>query len=53
MDPALDILNRALKGDSGVLSFLERTVAIYVFDGTNPGQPNIRFVEHGTFLIKL
>jgi hypothetical protein len=53
MDPALDILNRALKGDSGALSFLERTVAIYVFDRTNPGKPKIRFVEHGTFLIKL
>lgn len=39
MDPALSILDRALKGDAGSLSFLERTAAIYVYDGTNPGQP--------------
>lgn len=41
MDPALAILDRALKGDVGALSFLERTASIYVFDGTNPGQPKI------------
>ena len=37
MDPALSILDRALKGDAGALSFLERTTAIYVYDCTNPG----------------
>ena len=41
MDPALAILDRALKGDVGALSFLERTASIYVYDGTNPGQPKI------------
>ena len=41
MDPALGILDRALKGDVGALSFLERTASLYVFDGTNPGQPKI------------
>lgn len=41
MDPAIAILDRALKGDVGALSFLERTASIYVFDGTNPGQPKI------------
>jgi len=39
MDPALGILDRALKGDAGALSFLERTASIYVYDGTVPGQP--------------
>ncbi len=39
MDPALSVLDRALKGDAGALSFLERTAGIYVYDGTNPGQP--------------
>lgn len=41
MDPALAILDRSLKGDVASLSFLERTSSIYVFDGTNPGQPKI------------
>ncbi len=40
MDPALAILDRALKGDVGALSFLERTASIYIFDGTNR-QPKI------------
>ena len=39
MDQALSILDRALKGDPGALNFLETTAAIYVYDGTNPGQP--------------
>lgn len=37
MDPALSILDRALKGDAGALSFLDRTASIYVYDCTNPG----------------
>lgn len=37
MDPALSILDRALKGDAGALSFLERTAAIYVYDSTTSG----------------
>jgi len=41
MDPALEILDRALKGDKGALTFLERTVSIYVYDGTNRGQPKL------------
>jgi hypothetical protein len=41
MDPALALLDRSLKGDVAALSFLERTASIYVFDGTNPGQPKI------------
>ena len=39
MDPALSILDRALKGDAGALTFLESTASIYVYDGTNSGQP--------------
>ena len=34
----IDILDKALKGDSGALSFLERTSSIYVYDGVNPLQ---------------
>jgi len=41
MDPTLAILDRGLKGDVGALSFLESTASIYIFDGTNPGQPKI------------
>ncbi len=41
MDPTLAIIDQALKGDVGALSFLERTASIYVFDGTNPGRPKI------------
>ena len=40
MDPALSILDRALKGDAGALSFLERTAAIYVYDSTGPTGSN-------------
>lgn len=39
MDPALDVLDRALRGDAGALSFLERTASIYVLDATSPGTP--------------
>ena len=39
MDPTLEILDRALKGDAGALSFLERIASIYVYDGTAPRQP--------------
>ena len=39
MDPALDILNRALVGDHGALSFLDRTSSIYVLDATDPSKP--------------
>jgi len=41
MDPALFILDNALKGDSGSLVFLERVASIYVFDGTNPNNQMI------------
>jgi len=41
MDPALSILDRALGGDTGALSFLERTASIYVYDVTNSAQPKI------------
>lgn len=39
MDPALDILNRALTGDHGALAFLDRTSSIYVLDATDPSKP--------------
>ena len=39
MDPALDVLNRALAGDHGALSFLDRTSSIYVLDATDPAKP--------------
>jgi hypothetical protein len=39
MDPALDVLKRALVGDDGALSFLDRTSAIYVLDATDPSRP--------------
>lgn len=39
VDPALDVLNRALHGDHGALSFLERTTSIYVIDATDPSKP--------------
>jgi hypothetical protein len=38
-DPALDVLNRALRGDHGALAFLERTTSIYVIDATDPSKP--------------
>jgi hypothetical protein len=39
VDPALDVLNRALHGDHGALSLLERTSSIYVLDATDPSKP--------------
>lgn len=39
MEPALDVLNRALHGDAGARAFLERTSSIYVLDVTNPSDP--------------
>ncbi len=41
MDPALSIVDKALKGDAGALSFLEQTVSIYIYDCTNPSHPKI------------
>jgi hypothetical protein len=35
MEPALDVLNRALQGDPGARSFLDRTTSIYVLDATD------------------
>jgi hypothetical protein len=35
MEPALDVLNRALQGDPGACSFLDRTTSICVLDATN------------------
>jgi hypothetical protein len=40
MDPTLSILDRALKGDAGALSFLVRTASIYVYDCTNTNPQN-------------
>ena len=39
MEPALDVLNRALQGDEGARSFLDRTSSIYVLDATDVSQP--------------
>lgn len=39
MEPALDVINRALHGDHGARSFLERTSSIYVLDATDPSKP--------------
>lgn len=39
MEPALDVINRALGGDPGARSFLERTTSIYVLDVTDKSQP--------------
>ena len=39
MEPALNILDRALHGDSGALSFLEKTASIYILDATNVNSP--------------
>jgi len=39
MNPALGLLQNALKGEEGALSVLERTATIYVYDGTNPQEP--------------
>jgi hypothetical protein len=39
MEPALDVINRTLQGDSRARSFLERTTSIYVLDLTDPSKP--------------
>ena len=39
MEPALDVLDRALQGDDGALAFLERTSSIYVLDVTDQTNP--------------
>ena len=40
MSHAIDILDNALRGDPGGISFLEQTASIYVLDvATTPGQP--------------
>jgi hypothetical protein len=39
MEPALDVVNRALHGDSGAQLFLERTSSIYVLDATDASNP--------------
>jgi hypothetical protein len=39
MEPALDVLNRALHGDAGARSFLDRTASIYVLDATEVSKP--------------
>lgn len=39
MEPALDVLHRALHGDEGARSFLDRTSSIYVLDATDPAKP--------------
>lgn len=39
MEPALNMLDRALHGDSGALSFLEKTASIYILDATNASAP--------------
>jgi len=38
MEPALDVLDRALRGDPGALSFLDRTASIYVLNYNTEGQ---------------
>ena len=39
MEPALDVIDRSLRGDTGARSFLERTSSIYVLDVTNAASP--------------
>jgi hypothetical protein len=39
MEPALDVMSRALQGDPGAQSFLERTTSIYVLDVTDTANP--------------
>jgi len=39
MEPALDVINRALQGDSGARTFLEQTSSIYVLDVTDSSKP--------------
>lgn len=41
MEPALDVIGRALYGDSGAQAFLERTSSIYVLDVTDTSSPKI------------
>jgi hypothetical protein len=39
MELALDVVNRALQGDPGAQTFLERTSSIYVLDATDASNP--------------
>jgi hypothetical protein len=39
MEPALDVINRALLGDVGARSFLERTTTMYVLDVNDTANP--------------
>jgi hypothetical protein len=39
MEPALDVVQRALLGDPGARSFLEQTSSIYVLDATDASKP--------------
>eukprot|EP00934_Nitzschia_sp_Nitz4_P000247 Nitzschia sp. Nitz4//scaffold384_size14786//6076//10073//NITZ4_008916-RA/size14786-snap-gene-0.0-mRNA-1//1//CDS//3329549943//247//frame0 len=39
MEPALDVIHRALHGDEGARSFLDQTSSIYVLDATEPSNP--------------
>ena len=39
MEPALDVMSRALQGDDGARSFLERTTSIYALDVTDTANP--------------
>jgi hypothetical protein len=39
MEPALDVINRALLGDLGARSFLEQTSSVYVLDATDTSKP--------------
>lgn len=39
MEPALDVIDRSLRGDNGARSFLERTSSIYVLDVTDASSP--------------
>jgi hypothetical protein len=40
LEPALDVLHRALHGDEGARSFLDRTSSIYVLDATDLSKPH-------------
>jgi hypothetical protein len=50
MEPALDVLNRALHGEAGARSFLDRTSSIYVLDATDLSKPKTygcwNFIHH-------
>lgn len=39
MEPALDVMSRALQGDPGARSFLEQTTSVYVLDVTDTANP--------------